>query len=74
MKKRIWELDFARGAALLGMMIIHLIYDLVDLFGILNWQLPQWYLVFKNNFGAVFLVISGISVTLGSRCVRRQNS
>ena len=71
MKKRIWELDFARGAALLGMMIIHLIYDLVDLFGILNWQLPQWYLVFKNNFGAVFLVISGISVTLGSRCVRR---
>ncbi len=71
MKKRIWELDFARGAALLGMMIIHLIYDLVDLFGVLNWQLPQWYLVFKNNFGAVFLVISGISVTLGSRCVRR---
>ena len=71
MKKRIWELDFARGAALLGMMIIHLVYDLVDLFGVLNWQLPQWYLVFKNNFGAVFLVISGISVTLGSRCVRR---
>ena len=71
MKKRIWELDFARGAALLGMMIIHLIYDLVDLFGVLNWQLPQWYLVFKNNFGAVFLVISGISVTLGSHCVRR---
>ena len=49
MKKRIWELDFARGAALLGMMIIHLIYDLVDLFGVLNWQLPQWYLVFDNG-------------------------
>ena len=25
MKKRIWELDFARGAALLGMMIIRFI-------------------------------------------------
>ena len=71
MKKRIWELDFARGLALLGMMGIHLVYDLVDLFGVLNWQLPHWYLVFKNNFGAVFLVISGISVTLGRRCIRR---
>lgn len=71
MRKRIWELDFARGLALLGMMGIHLVYDLVDLFGVLNWQLPHWYLVFKNNFGAVFLVISGISVTLGRHCIRR---
>lgn len=71
MRKRIWELDFARGLALMGMMGIHLVYDLVDLFGVLNWQLPHWYLVFKNNFGAVFLVISGISVTLGRHCIRR---
>lgn len=69
--KRIWELDFARGLALIGMMVIHLIYDLVDLFAILPWRLPMWYLLFKNNYGALFLVISGISVTLGSRCIRR---
>lgn len=71
MKQRIWELDFARGLALIGMIGIHLIYDLVDLFGILPWRQPMWYLVFKNNYGALFLLISGISVTLGSRCVRR---
>ena len=56
MKTRIWELDALRGLALLGMIGIHLIYDLVDLFGILPWELPAWYLLFKNNYGAVFLL------------------
>ena len=37
MKKRIWELDALRGLALLGMIGIHLIYDLVDLFGVWHW-------------------------------------
>lgn len=71
MSRRIWELDALRGAALIGMMGIHLIYDLVDLFAVVSWRLPDWYLLFKNNYGALFLVISGISVTLGSRCVKR---
>ena len=71
MSKRIWELDALRGLALLGMMGIHLVYDLVDLFGVWNWQQPAWYLFFKNNYGAVFFLISGISVTLGSHPVKR---
>ena len=71
MKSRIWELDAARGLALLGMLIIHFVYDLVDLFGVFSWQEPGWYLFIKNNCGFVFLVISGISATLGSRCLRR---
>lgn len=71
MKQRIWELDALRGLALLGMIGIHLIYDLVDLFGIWQWQQPMWYLLFKNNYGAVFLLISGISVTLGRHPVKR---
>ena len=71
MKKRIWELDALRGLALLGMIGIHLIYDLVDLFGVWNWDQPQWYLLFKNNYGALFLLISGISVTLGRHPVKR---
>lgn len=71
MSKRIWELDALRGLALLGMMGIHFVYDLVDLFGVWNWQQPAWYLCFKNNYGAVFFLISGISVTLGSHPVRR---
>ena len=71
MSRRIWELDAARGIALIGMIGIHLIYDLVDLFGVIPWQQPVWYLTFKNNYGLLFLVISGISVTLGRRCVKR---
>lgn len=70
MKKRIWELDAARGLALIGMIAIHLIYDLVELYGIWDWN-PHWYQVFKNNYGGIFLLISGISVTLGSRSARR---
>ena len=31
MKKRIWELDVLRGICILGVVIVHLIYDLVDL-------------------------------------------
>ena len=71
MKQRIWELDAARGLALLGMLIIHFVYDLVDLFGVFTWQEPVWYLFIKNNCGFIFLVISGISATLGSRELRR---
>lgn len=71
MSKRIWELDALRGLALLGMMGIHFVYDLVDLFGVWNWQQPAWYLFFKNNYGAVFFLISGISAILGSHPVKR---
>lgn len=71
MKNRIWELDAARGLFLIGMMVIHLIFDLVDLYGVWDVTLPAWYLFFKNNFGAVFLVLSGLSATLGHHPVKR---
>ena len=71
MKQRIWELDAARGLALLGMLVIHFVYDLVELTGVFSWQEPIWYLFIKNNCGFIFLVISGISATLGSRELRR---
>ena len=70
MKKRIWELDAARGLALIGMVLIHLHYDAVELYGLWDWN-PGWYQLFKNNYGAIFLLISGISATLGSRPVKR---
>ena len=71
MKKRIWELDAARGLALIGMLVVHFLYDLTDLTGVLTWQEPGWFLFVKNRCGAVFLVISGISATLGSHSLRR---
>ena len=71
MKKRIWELDFLRGVLLWGMIGIHLIYDLVDLYGVVDWQLPAAYLLFKNRFGISFVVLSGLCATLGRNSLRR---
>jgi hypothetical protein len=51
--------------------MIHLIYDVVDLYGFIHWPYPQWYSLFKNNYGALFVALSGLSVTLGRRSIRR---
>ncbi len=71
MKKRIWELDAFRGICILGMVLVHLVYDLVELYGIVDWQYPAWFSFVKDWGGILFLLISGISATLGSRSVRR---
>lgn len=71
MRKRIWELDFLRGLFLWGMIAIHLIYDLVDLYGVIQWEQPAAYLLFKNRFGITFVVLSGLCATLGRDSVRR---
>ena len=70
-RSRIWEIDAVRGLCIPGMILIHLIYDLVDLYALMDWSYPHWYILFKNNYGALFVLISGLSVTLGSRSVRR---
>lgn len=69
--KRIWELDFFRGVFLWGMIGIHLIYDLVDLYGVIQWEQPAAYLLFKNRFGILFVLLSGLCATLGKNSVRR---
>lgn len=71
MKKRIWELDALRGLCILGVLAVHLVYDLVELFGILPWEYPEWFSLLKNWGGVIFLIISGTCVTLGSHPVRR---
>ena len=71
MQKRIWELDFFRGVFLWGMIGIHLIYDLVDLYGVIQWEQPAAYLLFKNRFGILFVLLSGLCATLGKNSVRR---
>ncbi len=71
MKKRIWELDAFRGICILGMVLVHFIYDLVELYRIIDWQYPLWFSFVKNWGGVLFLLISGISATLGSRSIRR---
>lgn len=71
MKKRIWELDAFRGLCILGMVIVHLVYDLVDLYEIVDWEYPGWFSFIKDWGGVLFLLLSGVCVTLGSRSVRR---
>ena len=71
MKKRIWELDALRGICILGMVIVHLIYDLVQLYGVISWEYPVVFLFVRNWGGVIFILLSGICVTLGSRSVRR---
>ena len=71
MKKRIWELDALRGLCILGMVIIHFVYDLVDLYKLVAWECPPAFLFVQQWGGVLFLLISGICVTLGSRCIRR---
>lgn len=69
--KRIWELDAFRGLCVLGMVIVHLLFDLVYLYRLVDWEYPAWFSFVMDWGGVLFLMISGICVTLGSRCVRR---
>ena len=71
MNKRIWELDAFRGICILGMVIVHFIYDLTDLYGIIRWDAPTLFSFVQNWGGLLFLLLSGICATLGSRSVRR---
>lgn len=65
MTKRIWELDAFRGICILGMVVVHFIYDLQ------LQDLPVLYLLLQKWGGVLFVLLSGICATLGSRSVRR---
>ena len=68
---RIWELDALRGLCILGMVAVHAVFDAVELYGLFQWEYPPFFLLVKNWGSVVFLLLSGISATLGSRSVRR---
>ena len=71
MKKRIWELDAFRGICIIGVVIVHFVYDLVDLYKIIDWQYPEWFWFIKQWGGVLFLLLSGVCATLGQRPARR---
>ena len=70
-KQRIWELDALRGLCIIGMVVFHLIYDMTVLYRLVDWQLPPFLDFIQLAGGGIFLVLSGLCVTLGSRSVRR---
>lgn len=71
MKKRIWELDVFRGICILGVIAVHFVYDMVELYGLVEWEYPPLFSFIKDWGGILFLVLSGVCVTLGSRSIRR---
>lgn len=74
MKKRIWELDALRGFLMIAIMLFHLWYDLVFLFGLADLTTPfaRGLYSFCNDWlGSPFLLISGLCATIGSKPVKR---
>ena len=71
MKKRIWELDALRGLCILGMIVVHFVYDITVLYRLTDWTPPDTFLFVQRWGGVLFLLISGICVTLGSHCIKR---
>ncbi len=71
MNKRIWELDAFRGLCVLGMVVFHLIFDVVEMYRLIPWQYPAWFAFVRDWGGVLFLLLSGICATLGSRSLRR---
>ena len=69
-KIRIWELDFFRGVCMLGVILVHLFYDLV-FFAEMTFHFPKIALIIADYGGILFIVLSGICVTLGSHSVKR---
>lgn len=66
-KQRIWELDAFRGICILGMIVVHAVLD-VKGFGSTGNALFD----FVREWGSLlFILISGICLTLGSRSIRR---
>lgn len=68
MQKRIWELDALRGIAILMMVAVHFVYDFSDIFPFAD---SNWFYILKQWGGYIFVVLSGICATLGSRPVKR---
>lgn len=68
-KVRIWELDAFRGICILGVIAVHTIYDITEIFGV-SLDIPL-YKFLKDNGALLFIVLSGICVTLGSKSARR---
>lgn len=69
-KTRIWELDALRGICILCMIVVHFVFDLNEFAG-LGLTMPGWFNFCQRYGHILFILISGICVTLASRSFRR---
>lgn len=51
--------------------MVHLVYDLTELYPVLRWTYPPFFLILKDGGSIAFFLISGIAATLGRRHLRR---
>ncbi len=68
--KRIWELDALRGLCIIFMIAVHFVFDL-GAFTALQFSTPVWFDFVKQYGHVIFVLISGICVTLASRSFKR---
>lgn len=68
-KERIWEIDALRGFMILCMIVFHTVIASRSM--IAWYPLPRWLEVFMGRAGTLFVILSGISATLGKRSFRR---
>ena len=69
-EKRIPELDLLRGLAVIGMLVVHFIFDL-EYFGGWKLSLPFWLRIPQKYGHLIFILLSGICATLGHRSFQR---
>ena len=67
---RIWELDAFRGVCILCVILVHTVFDLRYFAG-LHFSLHPVFQFIMDYGGVLFVILSGICVTLGSHSVRR---
>lgn len=68
-KERIWEVDALRGFLILCMIAVHLVIG--SRFIVRWYELPKWLEVFMGRAGVLFVLLSGLSATLGRHSFRR---
>ncbi len=69
-RERVWELDFFRGICIVGVVIVHIIFDL-QYFMDMELNTPLLFNIIQKYGSLFFILISGICVTLGHRSIKR---
>lgn len=67
MQNRVWELDFTRGVAILGVVLYHLAYDLLDIYHVNLGHSWEW----LYQFAAIFILLSGTSSSFSKNNLNR---
>ena len=69
-RERVWELDFFRGICIVGVVIVHIVFDL-QYFMNMELDTPLLFDIIQKYGSLLFILISGICVTLGHRSIKR---